>query len=214
MEVRTDSPVTRIDAGRVELGDDVIGAENIFWSAGVSASPLTKNLGVPLDRAGRITVRPDLSIPEYPTAFAIGDVAAVHNPDGSPVPGVAPAAMQMARHVAALIRHDMTRGARLPAERPAFGYQNRGTMATIGRKAAVAWIGRVRISGLVTGLTWLGVHLIFLVGLRNKLTVLLQWTYAYVTFKRGARIIVGGARRPAPPAQGPTSQREPATADP
>ena len=179
-----------IRQGRVDLGDgETLFAENIIWAAGVSASPLTQTLGVELDRAGRVKVNPDLSLPDHPEVFAIGDMALVLGADGRPVPGVSPAAMQMARHVARMIACELVLGGNPP--RPPFRYRDTGTMATIGRSAAVARIGRYEFSGYPAWLAWLGVHLIFLIGFRNKLAVLLQWAYAYFTYKRGARIITG-----------------------
>ena len=189
VEVRTGTKVKEITKGRVELEHgQVLEAENIIWAAGVSASPLTQKLGVELDRARRVKVNPDLSLPGHPEVFAIGDMALVLDEEGKPVPGVSPAAMQMARHVARIIRADLDLGPDR-APRPPFRYWDRGTMATIGRSAAVAWIGRVKISGRIAWLAWLFVHLLFLIGLRNKLAVLLQWTYSYFTYKRGARLI-------------------------
>jgi len=191
VEVRTDSKVKNIRKGRVELeSGEVIEAENIIWAAGVSASPLTKKLGVELDRAGRVKVQPDLSLPPHPEVFAIGDMALVLDEDGKPVPGVSPAAMQMARHVARIIDAELTFGPP-PGERPAFRYWDKGTMATIGRSAAVAKIGKLEFNGFVAWVAWLFVHLIFLIGFRNKLAVLLQWAYSYLTYKRGARIVTG-----------------------
>jgi NADH:ubiquinone reductase (H+-translocating) len=172
----------------LESGEIII-AENIIWAAGVSASPLTQTLGVELDRAGRVKVNPDLSLPGHPEVFAIGDIALVLNEDGKPTPGVSPAAMQMAKHVARLIEHELVPG-RNPA-RPPFRYRDKGSMATIGRSAAVAKVGRFQFSGFLAWLAWLGVHLIFLIGFRNKAAVLLQWAYSYLTYKRGARIITG-----------------------
>jgi len=188
VEVRTNCPVQTLQKDFVELPEEGIAAANIIWAAGVAAAPLTRQLGVELDRAGRIKVRPDLSLPDHPEVFAIGDLALVLNETGRPVPGVSPAAMQMARHVAHLIKADLaTPGT---GSRPAFRYWDKGSMATIGRSAAVAEIKRLKLSGGVAWLVWLGVHLIFLIGFRNKLAVLLQWAYAYCTYKRGARIIV------------------------
>lgn len=188
VEVRTNCPVQSLQKDFVELPEEGIAAANIIWAAGVAAVPLTRQLGVELDRAGRIKVRPDLSLPDHPEVFAIGDLALVLDETGRPVPGVSPAAMQMARHVAHLIKADLvTPGT---AARPAFRYWDKGSMATIGRSAAVAEIKRLKLSGGVAWLVWLGVHLIFLIGFRNKLAVLLQWAYAYCTYKRGARIIV------------------------
>jgi NADH dehydrogenase len=190
VEVRTATKVKSIGQGRVDLeSGEIIVAENIIWAAGVSASPLTQTLGVELDRAGRVKVNPDLSLPDHPEVFAIGDMALVLGEDGQPVPGVSPAAMQMARHVARLIENELLLSGKSP--RPPFRYRDKGTMATIGRSAAVAKMGRFEFSGFPAWLAWLGVHLIFLIGFRNKVAVLLQWAYAYCTYKRGARIITG-----------------------
>lgn len=188
VEVRTNCPVKSLQKNFVELPEEGIAAANIIWAAGVAAVPLSRQLGVELDRTGRIKVRPDLSLPGHPEVFAIGDLALVLDETGRPVPGVSPAAMQMARHVARLIKADLATPS--PASRPAFRYWDKGSMATIGRSAAVAEIKRLKLSGGVAWLVWLGVHLIFLIGFRNKLAVLLQWAYAYCTYKRGARIIV------------------------
>lgn len=187
VEVRTGCLVRNIQAHGVELPDGQIEADNILWTAGVSAVPLTRQLGVELDRVGRIKVRPDLSVPGHPEAFAIGDLALVLDKGGRAVPGVSPAAMQMAVHVSRLIEADMAQLSSDP--RPAFQYTDKGSMATIGRSAAVAEIRRWKLSGWPAWVTWLGVHLIFLVGFRNKLAVLMQWTYSYFTYRRGARII-------------------------
>jgi NADH dehydrogenase len=189
VQVRTSSPVKTIGKGEVELASgEVLRAENILWAAGVSAVPLTQKLGVELDRAGRVKVGPDLSLPGHPEVFAIGDMALVLQDNGKPVPGVSPAAMQMARHVARIIRDELRGGANR-GQRPAFKYWDRGTMATIGRSAAVAWIGKLRFSGWLAWLAWLFVHLIFLIGFRNKISVFIQWIYSYLTYKRSARLI-------------------------
>ncbi len=196
VQVRTSTRVNSIQRGEVRLGNgEIIRAENILWAAGVSAVPLTRKLGAELDRSGRVKVNPDLSLPGHPEAFAIGDLALVREEDGQPVPGVLPAAMQMAKHVARIIGDELDLGAGR-APRPPFRYWDRGTMATIGRSAAVAWIGRLHFSGLFAWLTWLLVHLLFLIGFRNKLAVLLQWAYSYFAYKRGARIITGLPRQP------------------
>ena len=190
VEVRTANKVKSIGPGHVDLENgEIIVAENIIWAAGVSASPLTQTLGVELDLAGRVKVSPDLSLPDHPEVFAIGDMALVLGEDGQPVPGVSPAAMQMARHAARLIENELLLNCKSP--RPPFQYRNKGAMATIGRSAAVAKMGRFEFSGFPAWLAWLGVHLIFLIGFRNKVAVLLQWAYAYCTYKRGARIITG-----------------------
>ena len=189
VQVRTSTPVKDIRADEVELANgEIIRAGNILWAAGVSATTLTKRLGVELDRAGRVKVNPDLSVPGHPEVFAIGDLALVLKADGKPVPGVSPAAMQMGRHVARIVRDELRLGAK-PAVRPAFRYRDKGTMATIGRSAAVAMIGKIKLSGFPAWLAWLFIHLIFLIGFRNRLAVLFQWTYSYFSFRRSARII-------------------------
>jgi NADH:ubiquinone reductase (H+-translocating) len=191
VRVLLNARVKNIGPGRVELeSGETILAANIFWAAGVAATPLTKKLGVELDRAGRVKVNPDLSVPGHPEVFAIGDMALVLGADGQPVPGVSPAAMQMARHTARIIEGELASSVGAEA-RPPFKYWDKGTMATIGRSAAVAQVGRFHFSGLPAWLAWLMIHLIFLVGFRNKIAVLFQWFYSYVTYKRGARIVVG-----------------------
>ena len=197
VQVRTSTRVSAIQQGAVRLvNEEIIRAENILWAAGVSAMPHTRRLGTELDRSGRVKVKPDLSLPGHPEVFAVGDLALVLQDNGEPVPGVSPAAMQMAKHVSLIIRDELDLGpGRAP--RPPFRYWDRGTMATIGRSAAVAWIGRLHFSGLFAWSAWLLVHLIFLIGFRNKLAVLLQWAYSYFAYKRGARIITGLPRDPA-----------------
>jgi NADH dehydrogenase len=190
VEVRTSTRVTGMTKGHVETNTGAIEAGNIIWAAGVGANSLTRKLGVELDRAARIKVLPDLSIPGHPEAFGVGDIVTVMQKDGKPVPGVSPAAMQMARHVAEIIRDDIE--SKIPLERrPAFRYWDKGTMATIGRSRAVAKIGHFEFSGYPAWLAWLFVHLIFLVGLRNKIAVMFNWFYSYITYKRGARLITG-----------------------
>ncbi|PYJ83757.1 MAG: FAD-dependent oxidoreductase [Verrucomicrobia bacterium] len=191
VEVRVGAKVKTITQGRVEPENgQIIEAENIIWAAGVSASPLTPKLRTELDHAGRVKVKPDLSLPGHPEVFAIGDMALVLDQDGKPVPGVSPAAMQMARKIARIIRDELDPGAG-HAARPPFKYWDKGTMATIGRSAAVAKIGKLEFTGFLAWIAWLFVHLIFLIGFRNKLAVLLQWTYSYLAYKRGARIVTG-----------------------
>jgi NADH dehydrogenase len=193
VQVRTSSRVKSITRGRVDLesGDSIL-AENILWAAGVSATSLTRKLGVELDKAGRVKVNPDLSLPGHPGVFAVGDMALVLQPDGKPVPGVSPAAMQMANHVVRIIEDELSLGAGR-APRPPFKYWDKGTMATIGRSAAVAYSGPIKMHGFIAWLAWLFVHLVFLIGLRNKILVFLQWVYSYFTYTRGARIIIGPA---------------------
>lgn len=187
--VRNNLHVKHIRAGEVELANgEVIRAGNILWAAGVSATPLTRKLGVELDKAGRVRVASDLSLPGHPEIFAVGDMALVVGDGGKPVPGVSPAAMQMGKYVAKIIGHEINARAK-PVTRPAFKYWDKGTMATIGRSAAVAWIGRFKFAGYPAWLAWLFIHLIFLVGFRNRVAVLFQWTYSYFSYKRSARII-------------------------
>lgn len=188
VHVRTSTRVKDIRDGEVELENgETIQAGTILWAAGVSAVSATQKLGVDLDKAGRVKVNADLSLPGHPEVFAIGDMALVIGADGKPVPGVSPAAMQMGRHVAGLVTAEIRFGAK--ATRPPFRYVDKGTMATIGRSAAVAWLGRIHLSGYAAWLMWLFVHLIFLVGFRNRVAVLINWAYAYYGYKRGARII-------------------------
>ena len=191
VQVRTDSPVRSITFGRVELATgEVLEAENILWAAGVKAHPLTRGLGVETDRGGRLKTSLDLSLPGHPHVFAIGDMISLQQENGHPVPGVAPAAMQMARHVARLISDELDLGpGRSP--RPPFQYLDKGTLATIGRSKGVAWFGKLQLHGYVAWLGWLLIHLLFLIGFRNKLSVLVSWTYSYFTYKLGARLITG-----------------------
>jgi NADH:ubiquinone reductase (H+-translocating) len=206
VQVRTSCRVKSIAKGRVELDSgESIYAENILWAAGVSATPLTRKLGVELDRAGRVKVNPDLSLPGHPNVFAVGDMALVIQKNGTPVPGVSPAAMQMATHVAHIIEDELSMGKAAP--RPAFGYWDKGTMATIGRSAAVAYTGPIKMHGFIAWMGWLFVHLIFLIGFRNKVAVMMQWIYAYFTYKRGARIITNWPPKEVPAAR-PTSPIE------
>jgi NADH dehydrogenase len=182
VEVLTGSLVESIDGSGVTLGDGTrIDSKTVLWAAGVKASSLGELLGTPLDRSGRVVVESDLSIPESRNVFVVGDLATV--PD---VPGVAPAAMQMGRHVARLIRSDF-RG----KGRNAFEYRNKGSLATIGRARGVADFGAVRFSGFLAWASWLAVHIFYLIGFRNRILVLISWAWSYVSFRRGARIITG-----------------------
>jgi NADH dehydrogenase len=185
VEVSTGAAVTDIDETGYRIGDAFVASHTVVWAAGVAASPLARTLGVPLDRAGRVCVRADLSVPDHPEIFVAGDLAAVEH-RGSPVPGVAPAAKQMGRHVAGAIR------ARI-ASRPSspFEYRNYGNLATIGRMAAIVHLGRLKLSGLLAWWFWLAAHVFFLIGFRNRLVVLLDWAWAYWSYQRGARIILG-----------------------
>lgn len=186
VEVRTGATVTRVTPDAVWLGGEQIRARTVLWAAGVAAAPLTRTLGVPLDRAGRVMVERDLSIPGHPEAFAIGDLCAFIAEDGRPLPGLAPVALQQGRAAARNVLHRL---AGEPTE--AFRYRDRGSMATIGRAAAVAVVGRLRLSGLPAWLAWLFVHIMFLIGFRNRFLVLFEWAWAYVSWQRGARLITG-----------------------
>jgi NADH dehydrogenase len=192
VEVRSGARVTAIDSGGVTLDDvERIEARTVLWGAGVAASPLARSLDVPLDRAGRARVNPDLTVPDHPEIFVIGDVAAVGDAArGGIVPGVAPAAIQEGRHVA----ENIARAIRGEPLRP-FRYRDKGSLATIGRAAAVASIGPLRFSGLPAWLAWLVVHIYFLIGFRNRVAVILQWAWSYVTFGRGARLITDTAEQ-------------------
>jgi len=184
VEVRTGATVTRVTSDAVWIGGEQIRARTVLWAAGVAAAPLTRSLGVPLDRAGRVPVERDLSIPGHPEAFAIGDLCAFTGDDGHPLPGLAPVALQQGRAAARNVLHRL---AGEPTE--PFRYRDRGSMATIGRAAAVAVVGRFRLSGLVAWLAWLFVHIAFLIGFRNRFLVLFQWAWAYISWQRGARLI-------------------------
>jgi NADH dehydrogenase len=184
--VRVDAQVTRIDERGVWLGDELLASTTIIWGAGVRATAFTERLGVPLDRAGRIVIEPDLSLPGHVNVFAIGDMVNFSHQDGQPLPGISPVAMQMGRHVARNIARDLRGQPREP-----FRYVDRGTMATIGRKAAIAQVGRWKLSGFPAWITWLVVHIYFLIGFRNRLAVLFNWAWSYFTYQRGARLITG-----------------------
>ncbi|HWW32772.1 MAG TPA: NAD(P)/FAD-dependent oxidoreductase [Steroidobacteraceae bacterium] len=182
--VRTNSAVTSISATEVRIGAETILSRTVIWAAGVAASGLGRVLAAPVDRAGRVLVAGDLSVPGFPEIFVAGDLAAIAG-RGGPVPGIAPAAKQMGVHAAACIRGRL-------AGRPSapFRYRHQGLLATIGRGAAVVDLGRVRLTGLVAWWFWLLAHVYFLIGFRNRLVVLIDWADAYWTYHRGARIIV------------------------
>ncbi len=191
MEVRTGALVTRITPDAVWVGGEPIHSRAVLWAAGVAAAPLAHTLGVPLDRAGRIPVTPDLSVAGHPEIFVAGDLCAFTHGTGEPLPGVAPVAIQQGRAAAA----NAWRRLAGEATRP-FRYRDRGSMATVGRAAAVAVIGPLRLSGLPAWLAWLGVHITFLIGFRNRFLVLFEWAWAYSTWQRGARLITGCWRGP------------------
>lgn len=191
VEVRLDTPVRDIREGEVVLDGETVQAGNIIWAAGVSGSEVAARLGGPTDRAGRIVVGRDLALPGHAEVFVIGDAAAVTDVAGRPVPATSPAAMQMGRYVARRIADEVRRGQRAgPIARPAFRYRDKGALATIGRSRAVARLGRLEFSGTIAWMLWLVVHLLFLVDLRSRLSVLMQWVYSYATYRPGARVIV------------------------
>ena len=186
VEVRLGAVVTDCDCTRVLLGQERIETRTIMWAAGVRASPVAEWLAVARDRAGRVQVRADLSVPGHPNIFVIGDAAAASGPDGKPLPSVAPVAKQQGRYVANLLMA-RAKGKTLPA----FAYRDFGAMATIGRKHAVAQVGACKLSGVSAWLLWSLAHIYFLIGSRNRLAVVMNWCWNYVTFQRGSRLITG-----------------------
>jgi NADH:quinone reductase (non-electrogenic) len=182
--IKLNSPVSEIRADGVMIGNEFVRSTNIIWAAGNRASPLLASLAVPRDGSDRIKVQPDLTIPGEPWIFVIGDAAHCAGPDGTPLPGLAPVAMQQGRYVATLIREETA-----PEQRRSFVYADRGMLATIGRAEAVAQIGLLRLSGLIAWLLWCMVHIFFLIGFRNRVRVMSEWMWYYLTFKLGARVI-------------------------
>ncbi len=188
-EVRTGALVTDIDADGVSIGDERIASRCVLWAAGVAASPLAKHLGAPLDLAGRVIVEADLSVPGHPDVFVVGDLASAKW-GARLVPGVAGAAVQGGRHAAKNILRSLDGKARLP-----FHYVDKGSLATIGRMAAVADFGPVKLSGIVAWWAWLFIHILLLIGFRNRFVVMLEWAFAYLNYERGARLITGETPR-------------------
>ncbi len=191
VDVRTSSAVTEIEPGIVHVGDHSIKTRTVFWAAGNVASPISKSLGVPLTKTGQVIVEPDLSIPRHSNIFVIGDLAYTVQKDGKQLPGVAQVAMQQGRVAARNITASIQR---LP--RTSFNYFNKGDLATIGRGKAIANLfgGKIQLTGRLAWVIWLGIHITYLIGFRNRLSVLLQWGYAYITYQRGARLITETAR--------------------
>lgn len=186
VEVRTSRMVSRIEPGAVWVGDHEIPASVVLWAAGVAASPLGKKLGAPVDRAGRVLVQPDLSIPGHPEVFVIGDLVALNDEKGRVLPGVAQVAIQQGKWAAQMIARELH-----AQPRANFHYHDRGSLATIGRAAAVADIFGVELSGYFAWLAWLFIHILFLIGFRNRIVVMVNWAWAYLTYERGARLITG-----------------------
>jgi len=191
VEVRTSAMVTKVQAASVHMGATEIPSVVTLWAAGVAASPLGKKLGAPVDRAGRVLVNPDLSIPGHPEVFVIGDLATLKDKKGRPLPGLAPVAMQEGVATAGNIGRDLHGEPRRP-----FHYFDKGSLATIGRAAAVAEFGRIHISGFIAWLSWLFIHILFLIGFRNRIVVVIQWAWSYFTYERGARLITGSHTLP------------------
>jgi len=194
VEVLTSTMVTKIEPGTITMGETRMNAAVILWAAGVAASTLGKKLEAPVDRAGRVLVQPDLSIAGHAEVFVIGDLAALTDKSGKMLPGVAPVAILEGRYVAKIIRREIEAGLSSnghPARREPFHYWDKGSLATIGRAAAVAQFGRIHISGFMAWLAWLFVHILFLIGFRNRLLVFIQWAWSYFTYERGARLITG-----------------------
>jgi NADH dehydrogenase len=224
VEVRTSTTVNQIEAGAVHFGETRVPAAVVLWAAGVSASPLGKKLGAPVDRAGRVQVLPDLSVPNHQEVFVIGDLAAAKDERGKMLPGVAPVAIQQGRFVARTIRREIESTPGAPSfsrslreggdsdSRPAFRYWDKGSLATIGRAAAVAEFGTLHISGFTAWLAWLFVHIWFLIGFRNRLLVFIQWAWSYVTYERSARLITGSTYLPGWTSPAPTSAAAPVEA--
>ncbi len=188
VDVILNAIVTDVTDRDVKIADRVIPTHTVLWGAGVQASPLARSLGAPLDRAGRVLVEPDLTIPGHKDVFVLGDLAAAKQHDGSFVPGVAPAAIQAGQHTALNLR----RAVEGQPLRP-FKYRDKGSLATIGRAAAVADFGRIRFGGFMAWMAWLVIHIFFLIGFRNRFLVITQWAWAYLTYQRGARLITGKA---------------------
>lgn len=184
VEVRTAAVVTAVEPGRVRIGTEYFPSSLTLWAAGVKASPLGQKLGAELDRAGRVKVQPDLSLPTHAEVFVIGDLAAVYDESGQPLPGVAPVAIQQGKYMRRALTAEFA-----GKPRPAFRYIDKGSMATIGRAAAVAMVKRFHFSGLTAWLAWLFIHIFYLIGFRNRVIVILEWAWAYIRFESSARLI-------------------------
>jgi NADH dehydrogenase len=203
VEVVLNAMVTNVAPGMIRVGDKEMKAAAVLWAAGVAASPLGAKLGVPVDRAGRVAVNADLSLPNHPEVFVIGDLAALKDASGKLLPGVAPVAMQEGKFVAREIRRSIEfrseskNGSSGKPPAPAvFHYVDKGSLATIGRAAAIGQFGKIHISGFIAWLAWLFIHVFFLIGFRNRVLVLLQGAWSYFTYQRGARLITGGNNLP------------------
>ena len=188
VEVRLNSFVTDIEPGKVKVGEEWVDCDVVVWATGVAASPLGKKLGVETDKAGRVLVNPDLTIPGCDRTFVIGDMASIKQENGDPVPGVSPAAMQMGTATAKNILADLRK-----QPRTNFKYVDKGSMATIGRSKAIAHVWGLKMTGFIAWVFWLFLHVFFLIGFRNRLVVMTEWAWAYLTRERSARLITGDA---------------------
>src|SRR5688572_968418 len=188
VEVRLNSFVTDIAPGKVKVGEEWLDCDVVLWATGVAASPIGKLLGVETDKAGRVFVEPDLTLPGHKNIFVIGDMASIKQESGEPVPGVSPAAMQMGTLTAKNILADLKE-----RERSIFKYVDKGTMATIGRSKAIAQLAGLKFKGFIAWMMWLALHVFFLIGFRNRIIVMLEWFWAYLTRERSARLITGDA---------------------
>lgn len=186
VDVRLQTRVLNVTSEGVQLPDGFLPARTVLWAAGVEAPALSRTLGVELDRSGRIKVQADLSIPGHPDVYAIGDLACFTLPDGTTLPGLAPVALQQGKHVARSIE-----GALAGKPKQPFHYVDKGIMATVGRASGIAQAGALKLSGMLGWLAWLFIHILFLVGFRNRLLVMFQWAWAWFTYGRGARLITG-----------------------
>jgi NADH:ubiquinone reductase (H+-translocating) len=209
VKVRVNAMVTNITQEGVSLGDEQIRSATVIWGAGIEMTALMKTLGVPLDRMGRIEVEPDLTIPGFHRAFAVGDIASFKYQTGQPLPGVSPVAMQMGTHAAPNIMRELAGKDYKP-----FKYFDKGNMATIGRSRAIAAIGKLHLSGFIAWLAWLAVHIFFLIGFRNRMVVLLEWAWSYFTYQRGARLITGRRLSLTPAASAAESPSSPGSIKP
>ena len=205
VEVRTSSPVTAVEPGAVRVGETVLPSAVTLWSAGVAASPVGRLLGSGVDRSGRVTVNPDLTLSGHPDVYVIGDLATMPGPDRVPLPGLAAVAVQQGKWAARNIGRDLKGKPRV-----SFRYVDKGTLAAIGRKAAVADFGSIHLSGFLAWITWLFVHILLLVGFRNRVMVLAEWGWSYFTPERSARLITGGTDLPGwPPPRTPKATHAP-----
>lgn len=190
VEVRLGERVTEVSENGVQIGDRFLNCKTVIWAAGVEANPLGKALGVPTDRSGRVIVGGDLSIPGYPNVFVAGDLAAAEDENGNSLPGLAPVAIQQGRYLGDLIRKEIANSESERPDREPFEYFDKGQMATIGRRKAVAQSGSLKMRGSLAWLAWLFIHIVYLSGFRNRFFVFLSWAWSYLTFARGARLIM------------------------